>query len=120
MTIQIFWNDLTRAKQNEIIAAYGGSGNFDVCPIAELEVEDSEYVDKRLQIAYHILFEQIIGASGLAYYHLTVAELRAAQDTYYELGSSGEAFTFLDGVAKFYEKFCGYDVELVGSNYLIH
>lgn len=34
--IQIFWDDLTKAKQDEILAAFGDNCNFDVVPIAEI------------------------------------------------------------------------------------
>ena len=34
--IQIFWNDLTKEKQEEILAAFGENCNFDVFPIAEI------------------------------------------------------------------------------------
>lgn len=34
--ISIYWNDLTPAKQAEILEAFGDNRNFDVVPIAEL------------------------------------------------------------------------------------
>ena len=40
-TIEILWDDLTEEKQNEILEAFGDNQNFDVCPIAILEVEEN-------------------------------------------------------------------------------
>ena len=37
--IQIFWNDLTAEKQQEIIEAFGENCNFDVIPIVEIPIE---------------------------------------------------------------------------------
>jgi len=40
MTIEIYWNDLTREKQLELLNALGDNGNYDVFPIAIIEVEN--------------------------------------------------------------------------------
>lgn len=40
MSIQIFFQDLVPEKQQEIINALGDNGNYDVFPIAEIEVDD--------------------------------------------------------------------------------
>ena len=40
MTIEIYWNDLTREKQEELLNALGDNGNYDVFPIATIEVEN--------------------------------------------------------------------------------
>ena len=40
MTIEIYWNDLTREKQQELLNALGDNGNHDVFPIATIEVEN--------------------------------------------------------------------------------
>ena len=41
--IEIYWNDLTPEKQQEIFEALGGeNGNYDVFPIVTLEFEDEE------------------------------------------------------------------------------
>ena len=37
-SIEIFWQDLTKAKQSEILLALGENGNYDVFPIATIEV----------------------------------------------------------------------------------
>ena len=44
-SIEIFWQDLTPAKQSEILQAFGENGNYDVFPIATLDVpeEDEEF-----------------------------------------------------------------------------
>ena len=45
--IQIFWDDLTKSKQEEILAAFGENCNFDVFPIAEISTnEDCKSGDK--------------------------------------------------------------------------
>lgn len=41
ITIEIFWNDLTKTKQNEILAKLGDNGNYDVIPIATIEFEEN-------------------------------------------------------------------------------
>lgn len=42
-TIEIYWDDLTPSKQQELFEALGGeNGNFDVFPIVTLEIEDNE------------------------------------------------------------------------------
>lgn len=42
-TIEIYWDDLTEEKQQEIFDALGGeNGNYDVFPIATLEIEDNQ------------------------------------------------------------------------------
>ena len=40
MTIEIYWNDLTREKPQELLNALGDNGNYDVFPIATIEVEN--------------------------------------------------------------------------------
>lgn len=34
--IEIYWSDLTKEKQEEILEAFGENGNFDVFPIASI------------------------------------------------------------------------------------
>ena len=34
--IDIYWSDLTKEKQEEILEAFGENGNFDVFPIATI------------------------------------------------------------------------------------
>lgn len=42
-TIEIYWDDLTPEKRQEILEALGGeNGNYDVFPIVTLEFEDEE------------------------------------------------------------------------------
>ena len=41
-SIEIYWQDLTPAKQREILQAFGENGNYDVFPIATLEVPEGE------------------------------------------------------------------------------
>ena len=42
-TIEIYWDDLTSEKQQEIFEALDGeNGNYDVFPIVTLEFEDEE------------------------------------------------------------------------------
>ena len=40
--IQIFWNDLTAEKQQEIMDTFGDNCNYDVFPIVEIPVETEE------------------------------------------------------------------------------
>ena len=39
-SIEIYWQDLTPAKQSEILQAFGENGNYDVFPIATLDVPE--------------------------------------------------------------------------------
>ena len=42
-TVEIYWDDLTSEKQQEIFEALGGEdGNYDVFPIVTLEFEDKK------------------------------------------------------------------------------
>ena len=42
-TVEIYWNDLTPEKQQELFEALGGEdGNYDVFPIVTLEFEDKK------------------------------------------------------------------------------
>lgn len=43
--IQIFWEDLSSRKQQEILDTFGDNCNFDVFPIAEIpiDVDQGEY-----------------------------------------------------------------------------
>ena len=38
--IEIYWNDLTPAKQKEILEKLGDNGNWDVIPLVVIEVEE--------------------------------------------------------------------------------
>ena len=39
-TIEVYWNDLTADKQKEIIGLLGDNHNWDVFPIATIEIEE--------------------------------------------------------------------------------
>ena len=39
MEIEIYWDDLTVDKQDEILKALGDNGNYDIIPIATLYYE---------------------------------------------------------------------------------
>lgn len=41
-TIEIYFDDLTKEKQAEILDPLGDNGNFDVVPIATIEFEEEE------------------------------------------------------------------------------
>ena len=41
-SIEIYWQDLTPAKQSEILRAFGENGNYDVFPIATLDVPEED------------------------------------------------------------------------------
>lgn len=40
--IEIYWDDLTESKQREILDTFGDNWNYDVFPIATIEVEQDE------------------------------------------------------------------------------
>ena len=40
--VSIYWNDLTPAKQAEILAAFGDNRNFDVFPIVEIPISEED------------------------------------------------------------------------------
>ena len=42
MTIEIYWQDLTEEKQQELLNLLGGNQNWDVFPIAEIEIEEGD------------------------------------------------------------------------------
>lgn len=43
MAIEIYFQDLTKEKQKEIIEELGDNGNYDVFPIVRIPVEEWEY-----------------------------------------------------------------------------
>ena len=43
--IEIYWQDLTQAKQEEILQAFGENGNWDVFPIATIDVPTEDEAD---------------------------------------------------------------------------
>ena len=43
-SIEIYWKDLTRAKQSEVLRALGENGNYDVFPIATIEVPPEDEI----------------------------------------------------------------------------
>ena len=38
--IEIYWDDLSKEKQNEIMEMLGDNGNFDIIPIATIYTEE--------------------------------------------------------------------------------
>ena len=42
MTIEIYWNDLTEEKQRELLNLLGDNQNWDVFPIAEIEIKEED------------------------------------------------------------------------------
>lgn len=44
-TIEIFWQDLTSEKQQEILSITGDNGNWDVFPLATIDLEDDADID---------------------------------------------------------------------------
>lgn len=42
LTIEIYWDDLTPEKQQEILDVVGDNGNWDVFPIATVDIEEDE------------------------------------------------------------------------------
>ena len=41
MTIEIYWDDLTVEKQKELLNLFGGNMNWDIFPIACVEIENA-------------------------------------------------------------------------------
>lgn len=44
--IEIYWDDLTTEKQNEILEALGENGNYDVIPIATIYLSEEDDSDE--------------------------------------------------------------------------
>ena len=42
MKIEIYWSDLTEEKQQELLNLLGDNQNWDVFPIAEIEIEEED------------------------------------------------------------------------------
>lgn len=42
MIVEIYWNDLTEKKQQELLEALGDNGNYDVNPLAIIEFEEEK------------------------------------------------------------------------------
>ncbi len=42
MRIEIYWSDLTEEKQRELLNLLGNNQNWDVFPLAEIEIGDEE------------------------------------------------------------------------------
>ena len=42
--IDIYWKDLTKEKQDEILEKLGDNGNWDVIPIVEIPENECEYM----------------------------------------------------------------------------
>ena len=40
MTIEIYWDDLTKEKQRELLNLLGDNNNWDINPITVIEIEE--------------------------------------------------------------------------------
>ena len=40
--IEIYWQDISKEKQEEIIEAFGDNQNYDVFPIVQIPTDDDE------------------------------------------------------------------------------
>ena len=60
-SIEIYWDDLTEAKQKEILEFLGDNGNFDTFPIAT--VEYGQTLDTTININLIATYEQIVGVA---------------------------------------------------------
>lgn len=50
--IRIYWDDLTKEKQDEILAALGDNCNYDVFPVLEIPVpEESQESDQGMTMS---------------------------------------------------------------------
>ena len=48
--IDIYWKDLTKEKQDEILEKLGDNGNWDVIPIVEIPENECEYMQYRYRV----------------------------------------------------------------------
>lgn len=44
--ISIYWDDITKEKQEEILEILGENGNYDVIPIATIYISEEEDTDE--------------------------------------------------------------------------
>ena len=58
--IEIYWDDLTEAKQKEILEFLGDNGNYDVIPIATVEYDDCSLATP-LNIDLIATYEELYG-----------------------------------------------------------
>lgn len=73
-TIEIYWNDLTPEKQKEILDIQGDNGNYDVTPIATIEVKDNLDWDRAINYLKELICTYFdIGPAG--YFGLQVVLL---------------------------------------------
>ena len=46
MNIDIYWDDITKEKQEEILFTFGDNCNYDIFPITTIYVEDKERIEQ--------------------------------------------------------------------------
>ena len=61
-SIEIYWDDLTEAKQKEILEFLGDNGNYDVIPIATVEYDDCSLATP-LNVDLIATYEELYGIS---------------------------------------------------------
>lgn len=95
--IEIMWDDLTEAKKQEILEAFGDNNNWDVCPIAVIEVddEDDEGEPHDLCPLGGDITDDCADCPYAGDYHYVDGECRIRDDDYAEMQSMADQF---DGV----------------------
>ena len=53
-SIEIYWDDITKEKQEEILSAFGDNCDYDIFPIAVIYVEDKERIEQAKKTAEEI------------------------------------------------------------------
>lgn len=48
-TIEIYWNDLTEEMQEYILSVVGDNANYDIIPIAEIQIDVDEDGNQRMR-----------------------------------------------------------------------
>lgn len=79
--IEIYFNDLIPTKQQEILDALGNMGNYDVFPIATIEVKDEPDWDRAINYLNSLIAEYTaIGPTGLFGLNLVLLPLKNRYD----------------------------------------
>lgn len=81
LKIEIYWDDLTSEKQKEILDILGDNGNYDVTPIATIDVEEELDWDKAIHYLTMLIAAYVeIGPAGAFGYHMVLRPLKERYD----------------------------------------
>ena len=56
-TIEIYWQDLTKKKREELLQLLGDNRNWDVFPLATIDIEDDEEVEPEYTVPAEFVSE---------------------------------------------------------------